>query len=143
MRVMALTLVVVAGWVEQSHAHALAAHRALPLLQPHCSRSVCVGSPASPAAAPAASALVVRVRRAREVVRMFSEPPPEMEDDWAEELSEDLTTLQKLLVRVSPSVVRTGAKLSAGVGALAAFMLMPTFNRILGLLAMGAGGVAG
>ena len=75
---------------------------------------------------------------------MFSEPPPEEPDvDAFEELSQELTGLQRRLQKLSPLAFSAGEKTVTVLSALVAWFVTPPMGRVAALTALGVGGGAG
>jgi len=75
---------------------------------------------------------------------MFNEPPPKPpSDDIFEEMSEELTTLQKVLKDVSPLAMDFTTNTLTVASAILLWFLVPPINKLTTIASVGAAGFAG
>ena len=98
------------------------------------------------AAATAPSAALARAPHMHRAVapRLFSEPPPDSSpEDVFEELTEELSQLQRILIDMSPRKFRASQLSLTALTGLAAWFLTPGYSKVLASLTVGAAGAGG
>ena len=126
---------------------AAASRNRLPLAAaaaPLCGHDGASLEPASSVSMPRSAVGAARCgARAGVAPRMFSEPPPEEPDDVFEELSQELTPLQRRLRKLPPFVMGASTNSLTVLSALVAWFITPPLGRIATVGSIAVGGYGG